>query len=58
MRGKARDKEEDKQKIQEYFDNSDGDVFYDDIMSDLDIDLETVVEICNELIDEGKICLA
>ena len=52
------DKEEYKQKIQEYFDNSDGDVFYDDIMSDLDIDLETVVEICNELIDEGKICLA
>lgn len=44
-----------KQEVEELFSSSKKDLYYSDIMEKLGLDLELVVEICKELIKEGKI---
>ena len=50
-------KEEAKAEIMALFDASKGPLYYSEIMEQLGIELELVVEICQELIDEGVIGL-
>ena len=50
-------KEEAKAEIAELFDKTEVPLYYSDIMEQLGIELELVVEICQELIDEGVIGL-
>lgn len=44
-----------KQEIEELFSSTKGNLYYSDIMEKLGLDLELVVEICKELMKEGKI---
>ena len=50
-------REQAKEEITELFDKTKVPLYYSDIMEQLGIELELVVEICQELIDEGAIGL-
>jgi len=49
------DKTQAKQEIKKLFTSTDKPLYYSDIAEDLKLDLEMVVEICEELIKEGEI---
>ena len=49
------DKTQAKQEIKKLFASTDKPLYYSDIAEELELDLEMVVEICEELIKEGEI---
>ncbi len=51
-------RDEAKRRIEDYFAGNDGDIFYDELIDELHIGLELVVELCEELKNEGKIEVA
>lgn len=50
-------REQAKAEIVELFDQTETPLYYSDIMTRVGVELETVVEICQELLDEGVIGL-